>query len=209
MTLQIPPAMPENLAQVHQSALALFQWIAEQMHDLEISSDNTTKVPGALFDLTIEYHAGIVHLVDGRINGSAFSLLRIAFEALIRGAWLQLCATPDELDNFVKKDRLPSDLDFGDMVTAIEAHENFPDQALSNLKHNSWKAMNGYTHGGMHQVSRRFNGNDIEPTYAPEEIIEVLLAAGTFALMALLQIARLAKNENLVRDINQKLDTGI
>lgn len=68
--------------------------------------------------------------------------------------------------------------------------------------------MNSYTHGGILRVGRRINGNTIEPTYGPEEIIEVLKAAGTFALVALLQIAQPAKNKVLIEEIEEKFRGG-
>jgi len=66
--------------------------------------------------------------------------------------------------------------------------------------------MNGYTHGGMHQVARRLKGNSIEPNYDPDEVIEVVKASGLLALMALLQIARLASNGNIEQEVIAKLN---
>jgi predicted glycosyl hydrolase (DUF1957 family) len=91
------------------------------------------------------------------------------------------------------------------MVRDIEKHSHFADKALSQLKHNSWSAMNSYTHGGMLQVGRRINGNIIEPKYDDDEIIEVLRSAGTFGLLALLQMARLANKEALAQEINRRI----
>ena len=101
------------------------------------------------------------------------------------------------------KDDLP--LNFGQMIDAIEGHRDFADKVLSGVKKSTWTAMNGYTHGGMHQIARRIKGNSIEPNYEPEEVIEVLKASGFFALMALLQIARLAGKGELEKEVSARL----
>jgi hypothetical protein len=138
------------------------------------------------------------------MNGSAFALIRAQFETLVRALWLQLCATPEELQAFAASDQRP--LKFGPMVMAIESHPSFEGKVLSGIKLHAWKAMNGYTHGGMHQVARRIKSGSIEPNYEPEEVIEVLKASGYFALMALQQIARIASDEALASEVGALLN---
>jgi len=58
----------------------------------------------------------------------------------------------------------------------------------------------------MHQIARRVKGGSIEPNYEPEEVIEVLKASGLFALMALLQIGRLASNDKVIGDVTARLN---
>lgn len=206
LPLQNLPPLPEELQKTLSKAQDLYRWIAEQQDNIEIPTQRTSLVPGLLFDLTIEHHAGIVHLALARMNGPAFALLRAAMEALVRGAWLQRCATPEEVEAFVAKETLP--LVFGGLVEAVEAHADFSDKLLSRLKHSSWKAMNSYTHGGMFQLGRRIKGDIIEPNFDPEEVVEVLKASGTFALLALRQIAHLAMHDALSKKVDEMLDGG-
>jgi hypothetical protein len=198
-----PPPLREDVAAVLDSAQKLVHWIAERQDGLEVKTDDSTRIPGVLLDLCLEHHVGIVHLVTGRMNGPAFALIRVQFEALVRALWLHLCATPEELQAFLDKDFLP--FNFGQMIEVIETHNDFGDKVLSGIKLQVWKAMHGYTHGGMHQIARRIKGDSIEPNYEPEEITEVLKASGLFALMALLQIGRLAANDHVITDVNKRL----
>lgn len=203
MPLQEPPPLRNEVAAILQSAQQLVIWLAERQDGLVIKTDNATRVPGVLLDLCLEHHVGIVQLVTSRINGSAFALIRSQFESLVRGLWLHLCATADELHEFVEKDQLR--LNFGEMLNVIEQHADFGDKVLSQYKIEGWKAMNGYTHGGMHQIARRVKAASIEPNYQPEEVIEVLKASGLFALLALLQIGRLAHNEKVIAEVGERL----
>jgi hypothetical protein len=206
LALQDPPPIPEELQRTLGAAQGLHRWIAKRQDGIEISQQRSSLVPGLLFDLAIEHHVGIVHLATARVNGPAFALLRASMEALVRGAWLQRCATAEQVEAFVEKETLP--LRFGDLVEAVETHADFNDKLLSNLKHSSWKAMNSYTHGGMLQLGRRIKDGVIEPDFAPDEVIEVLKASGTFALMALRQIASLAGQEALSNEVDEILVGG-
>ena len=200
-----PPEYPDEVNATLNSAKELHRWIAERQDNLEIPNQLKSLLPGLLFDLSIEHHVGVISLIDGHVNGSAFALLRGAMEAMVRGAWIQQCATDDDIKRFYEQDKLPDGLTFGDMVDAIEKHADFPDQLLSTLKHNSWKAMNSHTHAGMLPISRRIKGNSIEPNFEPEELIEVLKATGTFALISLRQIAKLAGHDGVAEEVNARL----
>ncbi len=67
------------------------------------------------------------------------------------------------------RDTLPRN--FGQMIDAIEQHSSFGDKVMSGIKSEGWRAMHGYTHGGMHQIARRIEAGSIEPNYELEEII--------------------------------------
>lgn len=185
-------------------ALDLKDWIAKHQDGLEIKADNAIRVPGALFDLAIEYQVGIVHLALGRIYGPAFALIRAQFEAFVRGTWLRLCATPVELKRFVDSDKIKPE--FKELIAAIEAHPDFSGKVLSGIHSNVWSAMNSYTHAGMLQVTRRMKQGSIEPNYEPAEVAEVIRAAGFFALLALNQIAQMAGSDSVIEQTHALLD---
>lgn len=203
MTQENLEPLRDDVAATILSGKKLINWIASKQDGFEIKKGKSARISATLLDLALEHHAGIVHLLDARIYGSAFALLRVEFEAFIRATWLQLCATPDELADFERNDTL--NLTFGQMINAIEQHQDFQYKVLSVLKQNAWRAMNGYTHGGLHQVVRRMKNGNIQPNYEPEEVVEVLKASGYLALQSLLQIARLAENTDLEEEIIKKL----
>lgn len=206
--VQMEPKSLDHLTDVLANAKELVRWIAREQDGLEIRADNAVRVPGILLDLAIEHHVGIVGLVDGRVYGSSFALLRAQFEAYVRALWLRYCATVPQLEAFIEKDALPPKLSFGDMIAAIEQQPAFATKVLSGIKAAAWTPMNGYTHGGMHQIARRAKDGSIEPNYDPDEVVEVLKAAGTFALMALQQIAVLADASELIEEVREKLANG-
>lgn len=193
-----------DLDPILKNARDLADWIAHNQDGLEIKTVDGIRVPGALFDLAIEYQIGIVHLTTARIYGPAFALIRAQFEAFVRGTWLRLCATPIELKRFTDSDKIKQE--FWELIDAIEAHPEFEDKVLSGIHQQVWKAMNSYTHAGMLQVARRMKAGSIEPNYEPAEVIEVIRAAGFFALLALHQIGQMAASHEVVAKTHNLLD---
>lgn len=81
---------------------------------------------------------------------------------------------------------------------AIEQKPGFDSKFLSNVKDSAMNAMHGYMHGGIHQVSRRLDGDYIEPCFEDNALLEVIQFSATMALIAFGQIAALADREDLV-----------
>ena len=68
--------------------------------------------------------------------------------------------------------------------------------------------MNGYTHGGIHQVSRRLQGDFIEPFFEDAALLEAIQFAGTMALIAFGEIAAMAGRNDLVGEAQAMMDNG-
>ena len=68
--------------------------------------------------------------------------------------------------------------------------------------------MNGYTHGGIHQVSRRLVGDFIEPAFEDESLLEVIQFAGIMGLIAFGEIAAMAEREDVVAEAQAMMDSG-
>lgn len=171
-------------------------WIREHLPGIELKGDHRHRIPAQLFDLAIEHSSGILNLIAANICASAFALVRSEFECFVRGAWLHHCASDAEIEIFIAKDRI--DPTFGALINAIEQKPGFDSKFLSAVKDSAMKAMHGYTHGGIHQVSRRLDGDYIEPCFEDDALLEVIQFSATMALIAFGQIAALADREDLI-----------
>lgn len=130
-------------------------------------------------------------------------LVRCQFEAFVRAVWLHRCASDWELERFVQKDEISPT--FAQMIVAIEQTPEFSEQILSKARNSAWRPINGYTHGGIHQISRRLVDGHIEPDFGSAEILEVISFTGAFALIALGQIAELAHRNDLWDAVEERL----
>jgi len=183
-------------------AFELHDWIAQRLDGLDISRDRRVLLAVSCYDVVIEHHIGIAALLRSRINGSAFALVRPLFETFVRGAWLRHCASEQQIDEYVR-DRL--ERRFHQLIEDVEKVDGFQDGVLSGLKENAWRAMNSYTHGGIQQAGRRTSGAYIQPDYPPEEVIEVIKLAGSFALLAFQHIAFEGKRMDLAIEAKERL----
>jgi hypothetical protein len=179
----------------------LIQWLDKRIDGIEISSEERTRLAAGCLDTALEHQKAILLLVSRLLFGSAFALVRLLFEAYIRGIWLHRCASDPELELY-KAEKL--DKSFGTLIEEIERIEGFEEGVLSDTKLKSWKAMNSYTHSGFMQISRRNTASTIEPNYTEDEILEALNFANAIGLLSALEISHLAKSEALAKSILEK-----
>lgn len=203
------PALPEHLGKAVAAAWDGREWVLKRLDGVEIKQEHSVLVPGLFYDLAIEHHFSIIQLVSSRLFASAFALARAEFEALVRAGWMHRRASAEDVTSFAEKGIWPK-ITFGEMVAAIEEHEDFADKFLSTLKTSTWKAMNDFTHGGLRQISNRWKQDadgtrTIEPDFDPDQVVELIRVAGTLSLIALRQIGELAGKKDLVDEVNQML----
>lgn len=192
----------EKVNELIQKSESLIRWVDERIDGLSIPSDDRHRLAGACFDIAHEHQKAIVLLVANRLYGSAFALVRLIFEAYIRGLWLLRCAILTELERF-KLDTLNKE--FGQLITEIENLDGYDVGILSRLKKASWGAMNSFTHSGFFQVVRRITEDSIESNYEEGEILDALNVANSFGLLSAIEMALMAKNEALANEILEKI----
>ena len=185
---------------------SLIQWMDQKIDGLEISSDDRTRISAACFDIALEHQKSIVLLIAHSLFGSAFSLVRILFEAYIRGLWIGKCATDKEIEDF-KKNKLAKT--FATLIEEIEQQDGFQEGVLSRAKTATWKAMSSYTHSGFFQSVRRNKDETIEPNYDDDEILEVLGFSDSIGMLTALQIALISGKVELANDLLEKSKTEL
>ena len=182
-------------------AQRLIVWIQRKLNGIEMKGDHRHRIPAQLFDLAIEHHSGIIQLISANLCASAFALIRCEYECFIRGAWLYYCASDAEIERFIEKDQIGAKL--YELIDALEQRPEFETKLLSTVKESTLSAMNGYTHGGIHQISRRLQDDHIEPSFDEESVREVIQFSGAMGLIAFHQIAQLANRDRLMREANE------
>lgn len=71
-----------------------------------------------------------------------------------------------------------------------------PNGVLSTFKITAWSALNGFTHTGFHQVSRRHAPGRVEGTYPEHEIAKAFGVAGALGLIAAGQVIGLSDRQD-------------
>jgi hypothetical protein len=104
--------------------------------------------------LIFDYHKGIVELLKRDYPGGAFAMVRIIVEALPRTHLVIMGS--DELVERIRNDSFRMNL----TADGAFVDEGFGMEKLfTNLLDNSRVSMHSFTHSGMAQITRRYQGN--------------------------------------------------
>lgn len=193
-------------------ALKILDRIDQTLNFFSIeSASNRSICAGALYSLTLDHARSICNLIKIKAPASAFALNRVMFEAYIRGAWVHYCASDNQVDIFASdsgiKESLSSrkDIDFENLVLQVEQATGSP-AYLSEIKTRSWKALNGYTHNGIQQISRYINNKVLRPNFSEDEereAIEFLLILSCFALGGMMSLCNKQNDVVIVDEVIQ------
>ena len=157
-------------------------WTSEQLLE-PFSGTEDEQVANGCLDLVIEHAGGICVLAETEHFGPMFALLRVAYEALIRGLWL--ASYPEEFDKFKdNKMQLKYGTSFKELVKTVEKKFETENTVLSNLSDQTWGIMNDFTHTGYQHIVRRYRDNTIGGNYPKEEITKALSFTAVFTLLA-------------------------
>lgn len=186
----------------------LIIWLDRFIEGLSIPTNDRAVIVAACEDVALEHHKSIVLTTREQFYGSAFALVRIEYEAYVRGQWLRYCASDDKVAMFKERDKL--DRHFGQMIDDLECHEAFNVGVLSWIKRESWDAMNSFTHTGLLQVVRRISPTELGSNYPEEEIVGTLDIADSIAQWATLAIVnvttgKLADKEALAERLLERM----
>jgi hypothetical protein len=186
----------------HAALLSLMAWIDEHTSGLSLPGDERHMLAVGCFDVTLEHQAAIALLHQSELPGSTLALLRVLAESLVRGLWLLHCASEAELQKF-KRGKL--DKSFQTLIDEFEEKVGEKNAVLSGFKKRAWNAMNGFTHTGFTQVSRRHQPGRVEANYPEHELAQALDAAGALGMVAAGQLVGMSGRPELLPLFSQRM----
>ena len=153
------------------------------------------------FSIAIEHHAAIDLLIEERYYGSGFALLRSLAETFYRAAWVNACATSQQLERLVTEDNFEFPKDMMEKTDTAYASGDF----FKNIRRKSWKSMCSYAHSGLLQITRQHGAEDglIGPNYSDEEILEVLRGSTAFLVILSVLFFRSTGHPNEATEIKK------
>jgi hypothetical protein len=163
--------------------------------------------PAALFDLAHEHAKSIALLIDSKLYGSAYALLRACIEAYIRGSWLLHCATDEQVDRFTNRDaKWPS---LSSQMNDLEGHHELPG-AFNRYLGKTMGTLDALTHGLSIQIKWRFNESHIEFVMSDEDKYELAREISFISILAHVGMADISNDEKAVKELEAifpELDT--
>lgn len=124
--------------------------------------------------LSAEHGSAAFVLIAAKYHAPGYTLLRTQFETLVRGIWLMHAASDSWIEKLsqplteesaeASKDTLMLDK----MLKGLRSAEAAPIPILDQLeecRNSMWKALNSYTHGGLHPLARIETGYPVQLSY--------------------------------------------
>ena len=149
-------------------------------------------------DAVHEHHRAIGLLVAEGLPGSALALLRPMFDGCVRGLWLRLLASNEEVEQFAdeKYDPKPDRV-----IKRLETISATGADGLRRIHDEGWKAMSNYVHGSFRQILGRLGSGFIGSNYTDHEVDALLGEANWFALLSAVELAEITGNEALLNAV--------
>ncbi|OOF03108.1 DUF6988 family protein [Salinivibrio sp. MA607] len=160
--------------------------LEEALNHIELPRTEKVMVASSYYSICMEHYRSILTLLELQLYSSASALLRCLFESYVKGMWFYYCSDAKDIDR-LRKDSFKKP--FRALVSEIEKEKG---NDLSTAKKILWETLNGLTHSGAEQVSRRISDEMIGSNFDKLFIEDVknftnsygLLVAGELALIS-------------------------
>ena len=160
-------------------------------------TDPRTLTVIGFISVLVEHQESILLLIVHGNTGSASTLVRPVVEGAFRALWINRAATDAEVKRFNERDVI--DLKFGDVAAALD-NTYGGSGMFQSFKTRTWGPLNSYTHGGMHQIWRRFNKGEVANKYSEEDIREITTLV---TLVVLLTISLFLEKHGHASSVNR------
>ena len=115
--------------------------------------------------IALEHGSAFQHLLAVDNPAPALALVRLQYEAVLRGSWILYAAPATWLEDFKSQGAhgrkettlFPKVFEMLDQLDMSPAESVLP-QSLRALKDRAWDALNSYTHGGLRLMVRALDG---------------------------------------------------
>ena len=148
--------------------------------------------------LVMEHFRAILMLAHSQMaTGSAFALFRPLVDAISRGQWLYLCASPEQTERFMKRELDLSSIGFKNMAASVDVVVGEGVWLSSFL--GIYKQMCDYTHTGHDAVACRLAGDGgIEPTYPEDRVRTLVITSARIVLLHFITACKHAGHKDSV-----------
>jgi hypothetical protein len=168
-------------------------WVQQHLDGLTLANPcKRSHLSGGCLHASIEHGMAILILVGEGLYGSALALMRLQFEAYVRGIWLAQCASDSEVDK-AGQDEFPK---MQPMIGALEKPGLLGD-FMSTIKSGGWEALNSLTHTGYQQIGPRLNKDGIGSYFDDDQIRKASHWAEALTILGAVGFAGLAENDQL------------
>jgi hypothetical protein len=173
-----------------------------QLIDLPRLDSERVQISDTACSLALEHWHAVRSLLELGLLPSALVVHRSQFEALVRSVWLAYAACDADLVKLTAMLDLESEQGAKNIPTVNvmmqDIQKKAPDaaySALARFKEHNWKALNSYTHAGIHPLRRHADGY-------PEALLSAVLCnANGLGVMSCMQAVALSGEQPMQQQV--------
>ena len=188
--------------------------ISNVINGMKVPNTDRAMISIMMHSVVFDSQRAIFELVKSGNFSSASALLRVMFEAHVKGMWIYSCASELQIKQF-KKDALKSSikpknkLEFGEMVDDIERENPHLGGRLSAFKKHHWKGLNSLTHTGVLQCSYSFVNGEMKRIFPKSYDHTMLDFANRFSIGSLGDVGRITNDAEIIATAVQLINDTI
>jgi hypothetical protein len=179
--------MPNNPTGFQEQSLdalaALVSWLWDEVDGKQTECGIRQLIAACFYSIALDHIQGIVELIKLDMSASAFALFRSAYEAYVRGRWIQSCADLEWLRSFAEDDAHKDFPSAKKMICQMENTPDFETGQFSTLHRAHWPSICDYAHGSRLQVTRRLTCAGISPNFSAEDKVSLTHATAAVAIL--------------------------
>jgi hypothetical protein len=182
MAILLPTLSPELRSELERAS-SLHTFVMQTFPDTFTPANDRVNMLAAKTHLADDLYGSILYLLaaGGPYDGGAFALVRPLIEVSVEGQWQFFCASEETFRRAYRGE----DVDPGLPNMMDELDKRIGDTVFAGLRANV-KTLHGFTHGGIEQLGRRFDGEgNLRANYSDTEKIEAIrISAATYVLLS-------------------------
>src|SRR5436190_12223298 len=159
------PSQPVLAEQLKRSA-AIDAWLYDECESITAPRQQRVILAASSYQLAMEHHRALVHLMREGMHGPALALLRPLVEAYTMGLWLHHCAQAVHFQQILDRKFTWTLVDF---QRELDKTTLFGSTLVDDMRL-AVKNMHGFTHGGIEHFQWRLPDEEVRPSY-PEDLL--------------------------------------
>ena len=187
---------------------SLTKWLAENVGERDVANTLKYRAAAGCYAVVQEHHTGIVFLIDDNHPSPAFSLARSVYEGYIRGSWLFVCATEEQVELFMTGEKIRDvngkSMEVRDLIDALQTKMVYDAGDLMAINSKAWLVLCDYAHVGGRLVSQWNSRDAIEPNFSTASREEILRLTGSMATLAAIGMCEIYQDANLAERIHEQ-----
>ncbi|KST74429.1 DUF6988 family protein [Burkholderia humptydooensis] len=183
---------------------SLVSWLWDEVDGKQTEDGVPQPIAACFYSLALDHVSAIVELIKLDMTASAFALFRAAYEAYVRGRWIQSCANMGWLRSFAEDDTHKEFPSAQKMIDQLEKNPDFETRQFSTLHRAHWPSICDYAHGARLQVTRRLTNAEISPNFSAQDKASLTHMTAAIAILIGVGFAQVLADGTSLMSVGEK-----